>query len=118
MTNREILQIGKGLNDLNELKLPLNIKTGYILARNKQMLSSYMDLIQNKQMELYRKYGEKTEDGMIRVDNKDMPQLNEELESLLDVENDVNITKLKIEDFGDVKVPFGVMEDLLRMIEE
>ena len=35
MTNKDILSVIQGLSDLEELDLPLNIKTSYTLARNR-----------------------------------------------------------------------------------
>ena len=117
MTNKEILKVVKGLDDLSQLKLALNIKTSYNLARIKSILTPVVDTIQEKQMELYRKYGEET-DGTITVPKEKVPHLEAELDELLDIENKVQLMKLKLEDFGDAEIPFDIIEELLPVIIE
>lgn len=117
MTNGEILKVIKGLDDLSQLKLTLNIKTSYNLARLKSVLSPFADTIQEKQMELYRKYGEEN-NGTITVPKEKIPHLEAELNELLEIENKVQLVKLKLEDFGEAEIPFNVMEELLPIIIE
>lgn len=117
MTNKEILKVVKGLDDLSQLKLALNIKTSYNLARIKAILSPFVDIIQEKQMELYRKYGEEN-DGTITVPKEKISHLEAELNELLDIENKVQLIKLRLEDFDEVKIPFDVIEELLPVIIE
>jgi len=68
-------------------------------------------------MELYRKYGEENE-GTITVSKEKIPHLEAELNELLSVENKVQLMKLKLEDFGDVEIPFDIIEELLPVIIE
>lgn len=117
MTNKEILKVIKGLDDLSQLKLALNIKTSYNLARIKVILSPFVDTIQEKQMELYKKYGEEN-DGTITVPKEKIPHLETELDELLNIENKVQLVKLKLDDFGDTEIPFDVIEELLPVIIE
>lgn len=117
MTNQEILKVIKGLDDLSQLKLALNIKTSYNLARLKSILTPFVDTIQEKQMELYRKYGEEN-DGTITVPKEKIPLLEAELNELLNIENKIQFTKFKLDDFGDAEIPFDVMEELLPVIIE
>ena len=118
MTNKEILSVIQGLSDLEELDLPLNIKTSYILARNRQILTPFTDIINQQRIELYKKFGDKTDNATYKVPNEKIPDLEVELNELLDIENKVSIVKLKLEDFGDNNIPFGVIEKLLPIIIE
>ncbi len=118
MTNKEIIAVLKGLSDLDELNIPLNIKTSYLLARNKQVLTPFADIINSQQIELYKKYGEKTEDNTYMVSKEKMPQLEQDLNDLLEINNKVQIIKLKLEDFGDNNIPFRIIEELLPIIIE
>lgn len=117
MTNKEILKIIKGLDDLSQLKLALNIKTSYNLARLKAILSPFVDIIQEKQIELYKKYGEEN-NGTITVPKEKIPLLEAELNELLEIENKVQFVKFKLDDFGDTEIPFDVIEELLPVIIE
>ena len=117
MTNQEILKVIKGLDDLSQLKLALNIKTSYNLARLKAVLSPFVDTIQEKQMELYKKYGEEN-NGTITVPKEKIPHLEAELDELLNIENKVQFVKLKLEDFGETEIPFDIIEELLPVIIE
>lgn len=118
MTNEEILSVMKGLDDLNKLNVPLNIKVSYNLAKIKSVLRPLAGLIQEKQMELYRKYGERSDNNTIKVPVEKMPFLEADLKELLDIENEVNITKVKIHDFGDIEILFDIIEELIPVIEE
>jgi len=53
MTNEEILKVYKGIADLSKNNIVLNIKTSYILAKNRQLLASYVQIIEEKKIELY-----------------------------------------------------------------
>lgn len=117
MTNKEILKIIKGLDDLSQLKLALNIKTSYNLARLKAILSPFVDTIQEKQIELYKKYGEEN-NGTITVPKEKIPLLETELNELLEIENKIQFTKFKLDDFGEAKIPFDIIEELLPVIIE
>ena len=118
MTNKEILTVIKGLSELDELNIPLNIKTSYLLARNRQVLTPFTDIINSQQLDLYKKYGESTEDDTYVVPKEKMPQLEQDLNDLLEINNKVQIVKLKLEDFGDNNIPFRVIEKLLPIIIE
>lgn len=118
LNNEEIIKLMKGLNDLQELKLPLNIKTSYILAKNKQSLTPLVNLIEQKRMELYRKYGTQKDDGSVVVPKERISELEIELNELLEVENNVELMELNLDSFGDVEIPFDILEELLNMVNE
>ena len=117
MTNREILNVIHGLAELREIKVPLNIKTSYILARNDKILSEYATIINSKQIELYKKWGN-IEDNKIVVPLEKKENLENDLEELLNIDNKVQIVKLHLQDFGDVEIPFNILEDLFPIIIE
>ena len=118
MKNKEILTVIKGLSELEELDIPLKIKTSYLLARNRQILTPFADIINEQQIELYKKHGHKTENNTYKVSNEKIPDLEKDLNELLEIENKVQIVKLKLSDFGDNDIPFGVVEKLLPIIIE
>lgn len=118
MTNNTILRVYKGINDLIEQKVVLNIKASYLLSKNKMVLKPYVDTIEKERVRLYRQYGKELEDGRIKVDSENLPELQKDLEELLKIDNVVNVSMIKLDDFGDVNVEFGVLDDLMEIIEE
>jgi len=66
---------------------------------------------------LYRKYGEE-KDKTITVPKEKVPELEMELNELLEIENKVQLTKLKLEEFGEAEIPFNIIEELLPIIIE
>ena len=118
INNKEILDVMQGLVALTQEKIPLNIKTSYVLARNKKTLSSYVDIIKEKQIELYRKWGTEDDEHNITVPKDKIPELEQDLDELFTIDNQISLITLKLEDFGEVELPFDILEKLLPIIEE
>lgn len=117
MKNGNILEMARGLNELEELNLPLNIKTSFIFARNIQILAPLVNVIQEKQMEIYKKYGNETERNTYKVPDEMIPTVEKELNELLNIEIDVDLVKLKLEDIGEIQIPLNVLKKIIYMIE-
>ena len=79
MTNDEILKVYKGISDLIEAKIPLKIKTSFLLAKNKKILEPFVETIEHERINIYRKYGNETDDGMIKVEKTDIPKVEKDL---------------------------------------
>ena len=117
MTNGEILKVVEGLKELIKLKLPLNIKTSYWLARDKQILETVANTITEKQLEIYKKYGHVIENGDIKVEAEFVPDLNKDLEALMAIDNEIPIIKINLTDFGDIQIPFDTLEKIIDIIQ-
>ena len=117
MTNKDILKVYSGIQELIDSKVPLNIKTGYLLAKNKRLLEPFAEAVEEQQLKLYKKYGHEEKDG-IKVENKDVPALQRELKELFDIENIINISKIPIQNFEDNTVDVGILEKLIPILEE
>ena len=118
ITNNQIITINKGIAELEELDLPLNIKLSYTFAKNRQALIPYLKLIDDEQLKIYSKYGEKTGRIEYKIPNENIEIAQKELDELGKIPNEINLTKININDFEDNKVPFYVLEKLLPIIEE
>ena len=118
MTNEEILNLNKGLEDLSKLNLALNIRVSYNLAKIKAILKPLVSIIQEKQMDLYKRWGEPAEQNSIKVPTEKIPNLEKDLKELYEIDNEVNLSKVKVGDFGDVEIPIEVIEELISIIEE
>lgn len=118
VTNDQILTLIKGISELEELDLPLNIKLSYNLAKNHQILNQYSTIIGQKQLEIYSKYGEKVGRAEYKIPEENIDMAQNALNELGEIQNEINLTKININDFEDNKVPFYVLEKLLLIIEE
>ena len=118
MTNSEILKVYKGITDLSKKNISLNIKTSYILAKNRQILEPYVQIIEEKQIELYQKYGEINEDSTIRVPKEKIQVMREELKTLMEIKNKVEITKITLDDLGENNIDIDTLENLMPIIIE
>ena len=117
MTNQEILNIYDGIQELIRSKMPLNIKTSYILAKDKKILEPYVETIKEQQMLLYKKYGHE-ENGGIKVNNEDIPALQKDLKELLSINNTIGISKVAIQNLDDINIDIETLEKLIPIIDE
>ena len=118
MTNEEILKVYKGIADLSKNNIVLNIKTSYILAKNRQLLASYVQIIEEKKIELYQKYGTINEDATVTIPKENMQTLEKELKTLMEIKNKVEITKITLDDLGENKISIEILENLMPIIIE
>lgn len=118
MTNEEILRVYKGISDLNEKNIPLNIKTSYILAKNRQALIPFINIIENERAKLYQKYGEKQDDFTFTIPKENIKKLEEELNILMEIKNKIELTKLMLKDFGENEINIDILENLMPIIIE
>ena len=118
VTNDQVLTLLKGISELEELDLPLNIKLSYNLAKNRQILNPYGAIIGHSQIKIYDKYGEKTGRSEYKIPEENIEIAQKELDELGKISNEIDLTKISISDFEDNKVPFYVLEKLLLIINE
>lgn len=117
MTNEEIMRVYQGITELINNKIVLNIKTSYILAKNKSVLTSFVQVIEDERIKIYNKYGIRTEDT-ITVPKEKIPDLEKDVNELFSIENKVPITKIKIDDLADAEIGMDILERLMPIIIE
>lgn len=118
ITNEEIMETLIGLQNLEELDMPLDVKTSYYLAKDRKTLMQLGNIISRQRLEIFKKYGEETKPGEFTVPNEKTEILQSDLEKLFNITNEVVIDKVSLEDFGDNKIPFYVMEKILPLIKD
>lgn len=118
MTNEEILKVYQGITELINKKAVLNIKTSYTLAKNKSVLTPFVQVIENERIKIYDKYGTRSEEGNITVPNERIPELEKDADELLAIENKVPIVKIKIDDLADAEIGLDILENLMPIIIE
>ena len=117
LTNEQILGLNQSLSELQDSKIALNIKVSYKLARIKKIVQSYVNTIQQEQMNLYKKYGEPEGEDKIKVPAEKLNDFTNEFEELMKINNNVEIEPISVEEFGNAEVDFNVMDGLMNILD-
>lgn len=117
LTNEQILELNQSLNNLQESKVALNIKVSYKLARIKKIVQSYVNTIQQEQMNLYKKYGEPEGEDKIKVPAEKLNDFTNEFEELIKINNNIEIEPINVEEFGDTEIDFNIMDGLMNILD-
>ena len=117
----EILDIISSLNVLATKELKLS--SAYVVAKNIKALSVIEELINNKRKSIIDMYAEKDENGNI-VSNEngiritDMNRFNNEINTLLSEEIEIELTKIKMSDIENITISPADVYQLMDIIEE
>ena len=121
LTNEQIYNYANNLIDYlsedNNIKFP--IKVIFYLQKNKNELFHLAQEIEQQRIEIAKKYGSLEEEkGQYNIPPETVKDASEEIMELFNLTQEVKIYKIKLEDFGDIKLTPKEMESLLFMIEE
>lgn len=104
MTNGEVLKLYEALEHISSNQdLKFNIRIGYALAKNREILRSEAKVILELRQKVFLKYGEPNDKGEIIVPKAKVDALSKELDELMGIENNVKIVYLPIDAFDDVE---------------
>lgn len=118
MKNKDIYDLYDGLYEISQDKeLKLNARTSFYLARNKNLLEPYYNAIVETRTKILEKYGEIKKDGSWFVPKSRIEEFTREWNAFMDIENIVNLQKIKVEDF-QTQINIEIMGKLLPIIEE
>lgn len=118
MTNKEIYNLYGGLNEISQnSEYKFNIKTSYILAKNKNLLEPLYQAIIMTRQKLFDKYGEPQEDGGWLIPKQQVTQFTQEWDTFMEIENIVNVQKISIDSLEENKLGIDIVEKLLPIIE-
>ena len=100
-----------------EQKFP--VKVNFYLQKNKETLMTMAQEIEKARIDLLSNYGNlDQETNRFTIDPDKMDIAQKELEDLFNLEQEVNIYKVNIDNFGDdLSLTTGQMEALLFMID-
>lgn len=92
--NRQIVEFMNGIQELKNKKLP--VKLGYAILKNERILESCAVGYEQERHKILEQYVAKDEDGEFIVkdnhyDIADLKGFGEELNSLMEIENEVNL---------------------------
>ena len=120
MTNLEIYNITNNLlgafND-NTQKLP--VKVNFFLQKNKKILLSLAQEIEEERINIAQNYGNlDSKTGNYSVDSDHIKAAQQDLNNLFNIEQDVNIVKINYSDLDpNMELTTAQMEALMFMIE-
>ena len=104
MTNEDILKLYSALDHIKSNQdLKFNIRIGYALAKNLELLKPEVKLIYELRQKIFGEYGETNGKGEIIVPKEKLDALGKKLKELMSIENDVKILQLPIDIFDEVE---------------
>ncbi|MHA2013298.1 MAG: hypothetical protein ACTSWG_13090 [Candidatus Helarchaeota archaeon] len=110
------------INSLNELiKKDLPIKVAYALSKNIKKINDEMRAFEDIKNKLFEKYGEDIEEKgkkFKRIKEENLKIYQEELNKIIDDVCEIDIHKVKIDQFEDVKIKPGDLIAISFMLED
>jgi hypothetical protein len=104
------------------------VKVSYALSCNIDKAESALKIYEEERRKLLEKYCEKNKDGSIAVgsdgrsakfkDEKARESFKKDIESLLDIEADVNIRKIKLADLAGTNFSAAEISTISDMVDE
>lgn len=105
--------------NFNDNKINLPIKLNYAIQRNLNTLSQIVETTEKMKMAIGEKYGEyNSETNSYQIPPEQVPNANKELNTLMEIEESVDIRKIKLSELEDLSLTSEQMASLLFMIEE
>ena len=97
-----IIASREALTDLSEKEL--NISISVKIAKLLRDIDEVLQVFNKKRQALFDKYGVDGEEGKLIIPEEKMKWANNELSTLLDEDVELVVTKLNIDDLGDIKI--------------
>lgn len=119
MTNLEIYNIAnKLLEAFNDEEQKFPVKLNFFLQKNKKLLVTLTQEIEEARMNIARTYGVPSDNGNFTISTDNISKAQEELTQLFSIEQDVNIAKVNFDDLDpNMELTSAQMEALMFMIE-
>lgn len=119
MKNYDIYQNVVMINQAFPQDVKLPIKLNFYLHKNLDVLSAQAKLIEESRTGVGEKYGELDGDNGYKIPIEHMVEAQKELEDLMEIENDIHISKIKFSDIPeDLILTSAQMEALMFMIDD
>ena len=120
MTNREVELNIHNLQNLRGSGVKFPASVTYAIARNEKLLASIEEDILQAKTAIVQEHAEAVPDepGYFRPKEGHAADMEKELLALDVVDNDVNITKIKIADLNNMDLSMSDMDSLYFMLDE
>lgn len=117
MKNGEVLELYETLQRISWNKeLKLSVALGYTMAKNKEKLRQEATIIYGLRRDIIMEHG-RVEGKDIVVPNEYVDEVNKKVNDLMDIENDVEVTKVPIDLFDNIELSIEDIEGLSGMIQ-
>lgn len=124
LSNRKIVEGLRGLKELSEKQIPVNIS--FKIAKNTSKVEAILKIFNREKEKLIDKYAEKDSKGNVITDKTGYVQIkkdciekwNKDYSILLDIENDIDIQKFKIDKLNGFSISPAELTAIDYMIEE
>lgn len=117
MKNKDIFSLYEGLYELSQDKdLKFNIKTCFILAKNKNLLQPLYDAILETRQRILEKYGTVQENGNWFISNENMDTFKKEWDSFMEMDSFVSLQNINLQDLKEQTLNIDLMTKLLPLI--
>jgi hypothetical protein len=108
LTNGEIYQLAINLtNAFSESDIYFPAAANFCIQKNKSVLTSIAETIEEGRMNIIKHYGVIEENGNFRVEEENVEKANAELLDLLQIAHDLKIFTFNIESLGDMNLTAG-----------
>lgn len=119
MKNRQIYEYGQKLAIFNNSNIKLPVRINFYLQKNIQLISQAMEDINQARLRIGAQYGTPNSEGTgYDIPSENIPEVNQQLNELFDLEQEINIHKFKVDDFENIDLTYQEMSAILFMIEE
>ena len=121
MKNKQIYELGISFinlfhKEIQENKIKLPIKVNFYFQKNKNKIIELAQELEKMRLDIINNYPKISNDAIFP---EDVERVNAELQELLNLEQDVQIYKVKLSDFpDDLNLTLAQMDALMFMIEE
>lgn len=112
----DIVLASEGLKEIADIDF--NAATAMKIARIVRVIDQENAEFDKQRGKLFNKYGTQADDGAITVPKENVDVFVDELNELLDVEIELQVTKLSISDFGDVEVKPTTLAKIMFLITD
>ena len=112
---------------LNSGPLGIKPKAGYKLSKNKRILKGICEDIEDSRQRILESFGAKPNGSGWQLDDAGAIEFESDkqkveavngLNELMAIEVDVNLKKVKLDEFGDGKIDFSLLDAIYFMIRE
>lgn len=118
LTNTQIYSYAQELNSaFTDKNQYLPAKIGFCIQKNAQTLLTLAQEIEERRIAIVRHYAEIDENQNLAVPEEKIPQANEELQGLLDIEQEVNILTIDINKIENLELSMEQINALMFMVE-
>jgi parvulin-like peptidyl-prolyl isomerase len=118
--NYNLYQMVEGLTSLsNDNKIYIPAKANFFIQKNISILAAAAQEIEKARLDIAQHYGEMSEEtGSYKIPEDKMEIVQKELNDLFNIEQEIDIKKIKIEDLGDAQFTSSQMQTLMIMIDD